>query len=141
MASRKRRAVLFDLDGTLIDTVELILSSYRHTVEVHDLSGIPDEVWLQSLGIPLRVQFARFCSDPDEVRSMVATYLDHNMQHHDALVGQYPGVLDAVRELSEAGISLAVVTSKLHGSLERGLRLGGFEGLFELLIGADDVAA
>ena len=139
MADRKPRAVLFDLDGTLIDTVDLILASYRHTVEVHNLGGVPDEVWLASLGIPLRVQFAQFASHPGEVRDMIATYLDHNMQHHDALISEYPGVLEAVQELSVAGIRLALVTSKMHGGLERGLSLGGFDGLFEILIGADDV--
>ena len=139
MTFPKPRAVLFDLDGTLIDTVELILASYRHTCEVHALEGIPDDVWMQSLGIPLRVQFARFASGPGDVQAMIATYLDHNMKHHDSLVGEYPGVLEAVRELSTSGLRLAVVTSKMHGGLERGLSVGGYDGLFELLIGADDV--
>ena len=139
MVSRKPRAVLFDLDGTLIDTVELILASYRHTCQVHALHGVPDHIWAQSLGTPLRVQFARFASGPEHVQDMIATYLEHNMKHHDSLVREYPGVLEAVRGLSTSGLRLAVVTSKMHGGLERGLSVGGYDGLFELLIGADDV--
>jgi pyrophosphatase PpaX len=131
--------ILFDLDGTLIDTVELILESYRHTVRVHGLDPVSEQRWRQNIGIPLRVQFRQFTDDPDEIQALIATYMEHNMEHHDALVREYPGVCDAVKALHGAGYRLGVVTSKMHGGLERGLALGGYEGLFEVLIGADDV--
>lgn len=139
MTSPESSAILFDLDGTLIDTVELILASYRHTVEVHALEPVPDEVWLEGLGIPLRVQFRRFTTDPAEIQALIETYLAHNEIHHDRLVAQYPGVLEGVRRLRAAGLKLAVVSSKMHGGLERGLVSGGYDGLFEVLIGGDDV--
>ncbi len=131
--------VLFDLDGTLIDTVDLILESYRHTVRVHGLDPVSEQRWRQNIGIPLRVQFRQFTDDPDEIQAMIATYMEHNLEHHDALVREYPGMCDAVKALHGAGYRLGVVTSKMHGGLERGLALGGYEGLFEVLIGADDV--
>ena len=131
--------VLFDFDGTLIDTVELIMASYRHTVEAHGFTAVPEELWLQNLGIPLRVQFRHFTEDLDEVQAMIKTYLAHNVEHHDQLVAEYPGVRDQVRALHQAGYRLGLVTSKMHGGLERGLEAGGYEGLFEVLIGADDV--
>ena len=52
-------ALLFDLDGTLIDTVDLILRSYRHTVGVHGYTPLSDEEWLKNLGIPLHMQCKR----------------------------------------------------------------------------------
>lgn len=131
--------VLFDLDGTLIDTVELILESYRHTVRVHGLDPVSEQAWRQNIGIPLRVQFRQFTEDPDEIQSLIATYMEHNLEHHDDLVREYPGVCDAVKALHGAGYRLGVVASKMHGGLERGLALGGYDGLFEVLIGADDV--
>ena len=131
--------ILFDLDGTLIDTVELILESYRHTVITHGLGPVSEQSWLKNMGIPLRVQFQQFTDDPEEVQALIATYIDHNMEHHDTLVREYPGVCDAVRALHGAGYRLGVVTSKMHGGLKRGLAFGGYEGLFEVLIGADDV--
>lgn len=133
------RAVLFDLDGTLVDTVELILASYRHTVAVHALEPVSDDVWLEGLGIPLRVQFTRFTSDPAEIQALVRTYLDHNEIHHDQLVAEYPGALEGVRHLHAEGIRLGVVSSKMHGGLERSLSSGGYEDLFEVLVGGDDV--
>lgn len=131
--------VLFDLDGTLINTVELILSSYRHTVEAHGYEPVPDEVWMKHLGIPLRVQFRHFTEDVDAIGAMIETYLAHNEDYHDGMVRVYPGVREAVEILHREGVHLGVVTSKMHGGLERGLAAGGYDGLFEVLIGADDV--
>ena len=53
-------AVLFDLDGTLADTVGLILLSYRHTMERHLGAAPPDEAWIAGMGRPLRDQLAEF---------------------------------------------------------------------------------
>ena len=139
MAPPAITTILFDLDGTLIDTVELIMESYRHTVREHGLDPISEQSWRESIGIPLRVQFRKFTDDPAKIQTLIATYLNHNMEHHDALVREYPGARDAVKALHGAGYRLAVVTSKMHGGLERGLALGGHAGLFEVLIGADDV--
>ena len=61
---------LFDLDGTLIDSIELILSSYRHTMRDH-LGEVPsDAVWLEGLGTPLVMQFRAFTDDPAEITAI-----------------------------------------------------------------------
>ena len=132
-------AVLFDLDGTLIDSIDLILRSYRHTLVTHRGETPPDDVWLAGLGTPLRAQFGRFTEDEAEISAMVETYRDYNLAHHDAMVRPYPGVLDAVRRLHAGGRRLAIVTSKKHDGAERGLRRCGFDGLFPVVVGADDV--
>ena len=133
------RTVLFDLDGTLIDSIELIRRSYDHTLRTHLGRAMEQREWLAGLGRPLRWQFAQY--DPDEraVDAMVATYRAWNFAHHDELVRGFPGVLDAVRELHTRGVALAVVTSKLHASARRGLELCGLSPFFEVLIGVDDV--
>jgi pyrophosphatase PpaX len=132
-------AVLFDLDGTLIDSIELIRRSYRHTMEVHTGSIPEEEFWLAGLGRPLTWQFSNFSDDPEEIQSMIDTYREHNMFHHDDLVRGYPGLLEAVSELKSGGLRLGVVTSKLHSAARRGLNHCGYDGLFDVLIGADDV--
>lgn len=133
------RAILFDLDGTLIDSIELILSSYHHTMLKHRGSIPPDEIWLSGLGTPLRRQLQKFTDDPAELDAMAETYRLHNLEHHDRLVRAYPGTVDAVRQLKERGALLAVVTSKLREGALRGLHRCGFDGLFETLVCADEV--
>jgi pyrophosphatase PpaX len=139
MQSDPVRTVLFDLDGTLIDSIDLILSSYRHTLDVHRGEIPDDDVWLAGLGTPLWTQFKVFTDDADEIAAMVATYREYNLTHHDAMVRQYPGVRDAVLALHGRGVRLAVVTSKKREGAFRGMRHCGFDGLFEVLVAADDV--
>jgi pyrophosphatase PpaX len=130
---------LFDLDGTLIDSIELILRSYRHTMRVHRGHEPADEVWMDGLGTPLWVQFRQFTEDPAEIEAMVATYRAYNLTHHDALVRPYDGVVDAVRALERRGKSLALVTSKMRSGAARGLRVAGLEDAFAVIVGSDEV--
>jgi len=129
---------LFDLDGTLLDSVELILASYRHTALAHRGEAPDDAVWLAGLGTPLRAQLRHLSDDPAEIEAMTATYRDHNLANHDRMVRPYDGVVDAVRGLAARG-TLGLVTSKLRQGALRGLRVAGLEGVFSVVIGADDV--
>ena len=134
-------AVLFDLDGTLIDSTRLILESYHHTMRIHRGQTFPDAEWIKGLGTPLRVQFRRFTDDDDEVQRMIATYRDWNLAHHDAMVRAFPGALDAVTGLKARGARLGIVTSKNRHGVERGLNLCGFAGLFDEIVTSDDLEA
>lgn len=133
------RTVLFDLDGTLIDSLRLILDSYHHTLSQHGFPARTDTEWLKGVGTPLRVQLAEWQDDPGTLEAMIATYREYNLEHHDRMVTVYPGVLDAVREIKAAGLQTGLVTSKnRHGAL-RGLTLVGLEALMDLLVCADEV--
>jgi len=130
---------LFDLDGTLIDSIELILQSYRHTMRAHRGLEPPDDVWMEGLGTPLWVQFRLWSDDETEIKAMVETYRAYNLAHHDELVRPYDGVVEQVRQLVSRGKTLGLVTSKMRGGALRGLRLAGIEDAFAVVIGADDV--
>jgi pyrophosphatase PpaX len=139
----KRRAIdclLFDLDGTLIDSIDLIRASYAHALGAH---GIPfdERGFLAGLGRPLRWQFSQLKSNASEVEAMIATYRAFNSAHHDGMVRVFPGVLDSLERLRACGVKLGIVTSKLRQGADHGLRHCGFElNWFGAIIGADDVA-
>ena len=130
---------LFDLDGTLIDSIELILRSYRHTLRTHRGEEPADDVWMEGLGTPMWVQFRRFSDDPAEIEAMVATYRTYNLAHHDEMVRPYDGVVEAVRALKQRGRPLGLVTSKLRSGAIRGLVRASLEDAFDVVVGADDV--
>lgn len=130
---------LFDLDGTLIDSIDLILRSYRHTMQTHRGVAPPDAVWMEGLGTPLWVQFRNWTTDEAEIRAMVETYREYNLAHHDDLVRPYDGVVAQVHRLRADGKVLGLVTSKLRGGALRGLRLARLEDDFAVVVGADDV--
>ena len=134
------QAALFDLDGTLIDSVRLILDSYHHTLEQHRFPARTDEEWLKGVGTPLQVQFAAWQEHPEKLEAMIATYREYNLKHHDQMVTVYPGVVDAVREIKAAGIQTGLVTSKNRQGALRGLKLVGLDALIDVLVCADEVA-
>ena len=131
--------ILYDLDGTLIDSVRLILDSYHHTLQVHDFPARTDAHWLRGLGIPLRQQFAEWAEDEDLLQAMIVTYREYNLAHHDDAVEPYPGVVDVVGALKRAGCRSALVTSKNRYGAQRGLERVGLETMFDILVSADDV--
>ena len=139
MPSERFGAYLFDLDGTLIDSIDLILRAYRHTAERHLSTSPPDSVWREGLGTPLRQQLSAVSEDPELVEAMVATYREYHFTHHDASVRAYPHVVDVVRILADRGARLGVVTSKLRTGAERGLVAAGLVGFFHIVISADEV--
>jgi len=131
---------LFDLDGTLIDSIELIIRSYQHTIRTHRRQETAPEVWMKGLGIPLRVQFKEWSEDPTEIDAMVATYREYNLSHHDEMVTAYDGVVDAVKRLRRQGKQLGLVTSKFRSGAYRGLKKVGLDQDFHIVVGADEVA-
>lgn len=135
----KLTTILFDLDGTLIDSVRLILDSYHHTLASHGQDPRADDFWLAGLGTPLRVQFRHWAENPEQLEAMIGTYREYNLAHHDARVTAYPGVVEVVRAIRAAGFRTGLVTSKNKPGALRGLRLVGLEDAMELVIGADDV--
>jgi len=133
------RTVLFDLDGTLIDSIELILASYRHTLAAHGRPPVPDSEWMRGVGTPLRVQLEPWARSAEDLQTLVATYRDFNLANHDRMITAFPGVVDLVRTVRAAGLRTAVVTSKNREGTRRGLSLVSLEEEIEILVCADDV--
>ena len=131
--------LLFDLDGTLIDSVQLILDSYHHTLKVHGIPARSDEDWLRGVGTPLRAQFAEWNDGSGILEELVATYRDYNLAHHDSMVTVYDGVPEMLRAVRADGCRTALVTSKNRQGALRGLDLTGLTPYIEVLVCADDV--
>lgn len=130
--------VLFDNDGTLIDTHDLILASMRHATGEVLGQDIPDAVLMAKVGQPLAVQVQDFTDDPALQEAWLATYRAHNHAHHDAMVQAFPGVRECLEALSDQGVKMGVVTSKLHDLAWHGLEITGLAPFLQCCVGADD---
>jgi pyrophosphatase PpaX len=130
-------AVLFDLDGTLIDSIELILSSMRHAFDACGATAPADAEWLESVGIPLQTAFRRYAPGDRELAALIAAYREHQLAHHDRLVRCYDAVVETVSLLQRRGHPLAVVTSKADWLARRGLEHVGMASLFDTIVGCD----
>lgn len=133
------QAVLFDLDGTLADTVELILASYRHTMRVHLGDAPPDERWLSTIGRPLHDQLRGFARSDAEAGAMLETYVSFQRQIHDEMARPYPGVREVLELLRRRSVPMGVVTSKRSGIARRTLDCCRIRGQFQVVVCADHV--
>lgn len=129
-------AVLFDNDGTIIDSAAAIAQAFDHAFTTVCDAVPPLDEFMGLVGIPLREQMRHFA--PGQVEELVAAYRDFNALHHDRLVRVYPNVKDALEELAGNGMRMGMVTSKLHAIAIRGLALFDIDGYFEEVVGADD---
>jgi pyrophosphatase PpaX len=131
------RAVLFDLDGTLIDTIELIRVSFRHATKQVLGEELPDSLTMANVGQPLRTQFEDLA--PGRADELTRAYREFNWAHHDQMAKSYPGTVETLRAIAARGIPMGVVTSKGTEGARRGLDLFGLTGFFEVVVSADDV--
>ncbi|MFY9856526.1 MAG: pyrophosphatase PpaX [Exiguobacterium chiriqhucha] len=130
--------LLFDLDGTLLDTNPLIIASFRHTLGYY----FPNETYRDEdifpfIGPTLEKSF-KALNEP-EWKEMQAFYRSFNIAMHDQLVAEYPGVIEGLYRLHAKGYKMGVVTSKGRPVVEQGLRLFNIDHLFDVVITADDV--
>ncbi|TYS15240.1 pyrophosphatase PpaX [Rossellomorea vietnamensis] len=135
--SKKITTVLFDLDGTLINTNELIISSFLHTMNTYFPDQYKREDVLQFMGPPLEESFIKV--NPDRVEDMVKTYRTYNLEKHDSLVTEFEGVFETVQTLSQNGYKLAIVSTKIRDVVIKGLKLTNLDQFFDAIITLDEV--
>ena len=131
------KALLFDFDGTLLDTNELIIQTFMHVLEEKFPGQYSPNDCMKFIGPSLKQTFDEIT--PDEVEEMIAKYRQWNEEHHDELVKEYDAVVSTLTELKEQGIRLAIVSTKRRETIFKGLQLMGVTDLFEFVIGIDDV--
>ncbi len=123
------RAALFDFDGTLVDTTELIYQSMRHATGEILEKDLPREILLANVGQPLPRQMELI--DAEHAEALLESYRLHNEEHHDALIQEFPGIEKSLARLHSADVKIAVVTSKRRFSVEMALKT--FPGLGEVV--------
>lgn len=132
------QTLLFDLDGTLIDTNELILSSFKHVFDNY----LPDYAYTQEdlfkcIGPTLHHTFSTL--DPQRCDELTDAYRAWNISHHDDYVSAFPQVVETIKQLHTAGYQLAIVTSKRRDVVLMGLDLCGLTEYFDVVVTFDDV--
>ena len=131
-------AALFDFDGTLVDTTEMIFQSMRHaTSSVLGRDDFSREELLANVGQPLPRQMELF--DAEKAELLLEAYRAHHEEHHDALIAEFPGVDEALNRLRTAGVRIVVVTSKRRRSVEMALaKFPGLDLVVDLFVTMED---
>lgn len=135
---RTYETVLFDLDGTLIDSNQLIFESYHETLAEHGLPPVTDVDLAAGFGIPLRENLLRISPPNAPLEALVVTYTRINAAKHDRMVRAFDGIPEALTALSRAGVHLGVVTGKRRQYALRGLKVCRLDAFFEVVMGPED---
>jgi pyrophosphatase PpaX len=129
--------VIFDLDGTLINTIDLIVSSYQYafrTVLGHEYPEAEIRSWI---GKSLRESLTNTC--PDKGEDLFAAYIEWNQAHLATMADPYPGIPELLTELHEFKVQTGIASSKRFRSAQETLEVVGLEGVVPLLVTHDDV--
>lgn len=129
--------LLFDLDGTLIDTNELIIQSFLHTLGKYYPDQYKREDVLPFIGPTLVETFGSM--DETKIEEMVQVYRDFNLSRHDDLVKEFDGVHETISILKEKGFKLGIVTTKRLDVVKKGLELTKLDSFFDVIVALDHV--
>src|SRR5215831_9546854 len=163
MNENKINLLLFDFDGTLVNTTPLILRAFHATWErvfgfVYDDSHyiktfgmlLPKAMSLLTEQAIVEGRIARPDGSPDSMTGSLAGYLaakseeltlvyrTFNQQWHDEMIEPFNGVEEALGELRARGFSLGVVSSKMRAGVRRGLDAFHMAGMFDVVVAGDD---
>ena len=140
IAENRMDTILFDNDGTLIDSKYLIDRSFIHTFEKfrpgYELS---DEELDSFFGPTLYETFSKYGKDEEETQEMIKYYREFNEHYHDELAKPFDGAKDLLKRLHKLGYKIGVVSSKKNALLVHGLEVFGLAQYVDVVIGADDV--
>lgn len=115
------KAIFFDLDGTLINTNDLILESFRYTYKTVLDRDINDDEIISSFGKPLNSTFSHY--DKERIEELINVYIKYNRENHDSKCKAFDGVEDLIRKLKNNNIKIGIVTSKREAMAKRGLEI------------------
>jgi pyrophosphatase PpaX len=130
-------AVLFDLDGTLVDSIELIVAAAMNAFASRP-GPSPSEAQIRNtIGRPLTTTFGPWLVDDDDLPNLISKYREYQLEHHDRLTNAYDGIVDAVAALDAAGCSMGIVTSKVGFMAERALAHTGLARYMKCIVASD----
>lgn len=138
--TKKYKGVLFDFDGTIMNTNDIILKSWQHTFRTVEGAERPFEDIAPTLGEPLKLTMANFFPEEDP-EDMIDIYRSYQQSIYQEEVHLFPGIPEIIRSLSERGYLLGLVTSRLRDSTMDGLRKFGVAQYFDAVVTASDTKA
>ncbi|WP_028308524.1 HAD family hydrolase [Desulfitibacter alkalitolerans] len=131
------KGVIFDLDGTILNSTQLNVDSFQYACEIHLGKRIDEKKLLKMYGKPLLEQMNYFC--PEKAEDLIAAYREFSQKYHDEVIALFPGVEELLEQLKTNGLIIALVTSKSKAAGKQNLEFFNIEHYFEHLIFLEDV--
>ena len=131
-------AVIFDFDGTLADTNQLIINSFKHIYTKYYDSKCDEDYILSTFGEPLELTLRRDFGD-FEYEDVVESYREYQTGRFEKEVRLYESVEETIKYLKQKDIKIGIATSRLKDSTLSALRKFNIDKYFQVVVAADDV--
>ncbi|AGL03033.1 HAD-IA family hydrolase [Desulfoscipio gibsoniae] len=131
-----RDYVLFDLDGTLLDSLPLIEAAFYHVFKQMNIPWENGAV-MKTVGLPLRDACRQFAGE--RWQELFNNYINHQLTLHDQYIKVYKGALETLDEIKPLVQGMGVVTSKRRPMAERGIDVTGLNRYLKHLVALEDV--
>nr|WP_312577520.1 HAD-IA family hydrolase [Sedimentibacter sp.] len=128
--------VIFDFDGTLADTNQIIINSFKHTYDAFGMKCDVEHI-LSTFGEPLMTTMNRDFSE-HKIEDVLKCYRDYQINRFNDEVCLYDTVIETLKYLKEKNIKIAVVTSRMRQSTIDALKKFNIDSYFDVVVSADD---
>ncbi len=133
-----KKYIVFDFDGTLLDTDQLIIDSWQAVFRRFRGKEADEDLILSTFGETVANTVKELFADKN-LEDVLAVYRSYQMEHSEGAYKLYPGIIEILDELIERGYSLSIVTSRLGNTAMQYLDEMGINDKFDVIITANDV--
>jgi len=131
-------AYLFDADGTLFDTADLVCDCFQYVAQKHTSISLTRESILSGYGLPLKGQLVKFLGEDLDIDLVVNDFIEYQLKILDDRIQVFPGVVSTLKSLRRNGKKLAIVTSRKRYSMKRILEMTETFQYFDTLVTPED---
>jgi len=135
---KKYKGIIFDIDGTLTSTNELIFATFNHIAQKYEGRTYTDEEIIAMFG-PTEDVILREKFNGDKFKEVYDEYYSFYRENHPRMADLYPGIVDILKELKERKILTSIFTGKGRKTTEITLEILGINNLFDMIVTGDDV--
>lgn len=138
METKKYKGIIFDIDGTLTSTNELIFATFNHIAQKYEGRTYSDEEIIAMFG-PTEDVILREKFNGEKFKEVYDEYYRFYRENHPRMADLYPGIVDILRELKERKILTSIFTGKGRKTTEITLEILGIKNFFDMIVTGDDV--
>lgn len=134
---RKKDTVLFDFDGTIMDTNDVILKSWQYTFMSLENREADEDELKKTFGEPLDITISRFFPEVP-VEKSIEIYRSYQRDHFRELITLFPGMKELLKVLKKQGYKIGLVTSRLYNTTVQGLEKYQIKEYFDAIVTPED---
>ncbi|MFN4111387.1 MAG: HAD family hydrolase [Ignavibacteria bacterium] len=135
---KKYKGIIFDIDGTLTSTNELIFATFNHIAQKYEGRTYSEQEIISMFG-PTEDVILKEKFNGEKFKEVYEEYYKFYRENHPRMADLYPGIVDILKELKQKRICTSIFTGKGRKTTEITLEILGIKNFFDMIVTGDDV--